>query len=64
VTDAARDFAARLFRLDDEPDEPAAPAVEPRAPFVPNEGCVLAPPVDPDAELRRFVNDLFGYPAD
>jgi len=60
--DDTRAFITRLFRTDEEPDESTTPTTTGNV--VPKEGRHIAPPVDPDAEMRRYTRVLFGYNAD
>ncbi len=53
--DATREFVARLFRLDEEPDEPAAPITTGNV--VPKEG--TNPPPPQADEMRDFTRQLF-----
>lgn len=51
-------------RPDPDPDPDVDPDAKRRGNVVPKEGRHIPKPVDPDAEMRQFARELFGYPAD
>lgn len=64
LSDEERAQLRAIFDDRPAPDPDVDPDAKRRGNVVPKEGRHIPPPVDPDAEMRRYVNALFGYPAD